>query len=53
MRRSKNPDTIRSNLWRDNNPEKVLAGRLKSAYRLLVKHGIIDGCKVLHDPTKL
>ena len=46
MRRSKNPDTIRSNIWRDNNRDKVLAGRIRSAYNLLVKHGFIDGDKV-------
>ena len=52
MRRSNNPDTIRNNLWRDNNPEKDLAKRIRYAYRLLLKHGVIDGNKVLHDPTK-
>ena len=52
MKRSKNPDTIRVNLWRHNNPEKNLAGRIRAAYRLLLRQGIIDGNKVLTDPTK-
>ena len=46
LRRSKNPDTIRNNYWRHNNPEKVLAGRIRCAYNLLAKHGFINGDKV-------
>lgn len=37
--------------WRRKNPEKVLKSRIKTAYRLLIRHGIIDGEKVLTDPT--
>ena len=52
MRRSKNPDTMRYNLWRDNNPEKADAKKLKDAFNLLLNRGVIDGERVLYDPRK-
>lgn len=53
MRRSKNPETIRNNHWRDRNPEKEKAYRINRAFRLLKREGVIDGEKVLFDPTKI
>ena len=51
MRKSKNPDTIRCNQWRDNNPEKYQAKLVKDAYNLLVRRGVIVGDKVLYNPN--
>lgn len=52
MRRSKNPDTIRGNHWRDKHPEKEKDYRIRRAFRLLRREGVIDGERVLYDPTK-
>lgn len=52
VRNSKNPDTIRNRIWRDKNPDKALANRIRAAYRLLARCGIIDGSKVVKDPTR-
>ena len=52
MSKSMHPDAIRSRQWREKNPDKKLAGRIRDAYKLLLRTGIIDGEKVLTDPTK-
>jgi len=52
MSKSKNPDTIRVNQWRHNNPDKAQNAAIRAAYRLLIRAGVIDGEKVLTDPTK-
>lgn len=39
--------------WRRKNPELVKAGRIRCAFRLLKREGVIDGEKVLFDPTKI
>lgn len=47
-----NPNKYNLREWRKKNPEKDEANRIRTAFRFLVKHGIIDGEKVLTDPTK-
>lgn len=51
MKENQNYDNVRLNTWRKENPDKVLSSRIRSAYRLLVRCGIIDGEKVLTNPT--
>lgn len=51
MKEEKNIDNVRLNDWRHKNPDKVMTSRIKSAFRLLIRFGIIDKEKVLHDPT--
>lgn len=38
--------------WRKEHPEQEKASRIRSAFRLLIREGIIDGEKVLTDPTE-
>lgn len=52
MSKSMHPDAVRSRLWRHNNPDKDKASKIRAAYRLLLRCGVIDGEKVLTDPTK-
>lgn len=52
MSKSKNPNAVRSRIWRAANKEKCDDQRIRDAYRLLMRCGIIDGDKVLTDPTK-
>ena len=51
LKEEKNYENVRLNDWRHNNKEKVLAARIRAAFRLLVRFGIIDREKVLKDPT--
>lgn len=37
--------------WYAENPDKVLVSRIRCAFRLLLKYGVIDREKVLDDPT--
>ena len=41
-----------SRRWRKEHPEQEKASRIRSAFRLLIREGIIDGEKVLTDPTE-
>lgn len=51
MKEEKNYENVRLNDWRHRNKEKVLAARIRAAFRLLLRCGIIDREKVLNDPT--
>lgn len=44
-------EALRNKQWKHSNPDRVLKSRIRSAYRLLIKHGVIDDEKVLTDPT--
>lgn len=45
-------DNNRVKRWRSENPDKVKAGRIRCAFRLLRREGVIDGERVIFDPTK-
>lgn len=46
-------NAVRVKNWRKENPEKEEANRIRIAFRLLMRKGVISGDRVVYDPTKI